>query len=162
MLKPETQIATKHRYMCSNQRHRLQPWSRPPASAPPLFMSSSLATASALPSNPSSWWSNEVIEIARASPAICLFSPGPVWRRSKVKVLRVARRTCVCRLRAVFALERKAVCWLVAQRPSNMLVYLSDGSARTSVGAATLRWKLQIKRSHPVTVYWHRADQSQR
>ena len=28
---------------------------------------------------------------------------------------------------------------LVAQRPSNMLVYLRDGSARTSLRAATLR-----------------------
>ena len=31
------------------------------------------------------------------------------------------------------------VCWLVALRPSNMQVYLMDGSAQTVVGAATLR-----------------------
>ena len=30
-------------------------------------------------------------------------------------------------------------CWLVAQRPSNMLVYLRDGSAQTILRAATLR-----------------------
>ena len=30
---------------------------------------------------------------------------------------------------------------------SNMLVYLRDGSAQTSICAATLRWKLQIKLS---------------
>ena len=30
-------------------------------------------------------------------------------------------------------------CFLVAQRPSNMLVYLKDGSALTIVRAATLR-----------------------
>ena len=38
------------------------------------------------------------------------------------------------------------VCWLVAC-PSNMLVYLTDGSAQTILRAATLRQKLQIKRS---------------
>ena len=38
-------------------------------------------------------------------------------------------------------------CWLVAYRPSNMLVYLRDGSAQTNLRAATLRQKLQIKRS---------------
>ena len=31
------------------------------------------------------------------------------------------------------------VCWLVAQRPSNMRVYLRDGSAHTILRAATLR-----------------------
>ena len=31
------------------------------------------------------------------------------------------------------------VCWLVVQRPSNMLVYLRDGSAQTILRAATLR-----------------------
>ena len=35
--------------------------------------------------------------------------------------------------------------WLVAERPSNMLVYLRDGSAQTAVRAATLRQRLQIK-----------------
>ena len=35
--------------------------------------------------------------------------------------------------------REEGVCWLVAQRPSNMLVYLRDGSAQTSVCAATLR-----------------------
>ena len=35
---------------------------------------------------------------------------------------------------------------LVDQRPSNMLVYLRDGSAQTSLRATTLRQKLQIKR----------------
>ena len=39
------------------------------------------------------------------------------------------------------------VCWLVAKRPSNMLVYLRDGSAQTIVRAVTLRSKLQIKLS---------------
>ena len=34
---------------------------------------------------------------------------------------------------------------LVAKRPSNMLVYLRDGSAQTGLRTATLRWKLQIK-----------------
>ena len=38
-----------------------------------------------------------------------------------------------------------------------MLVYLRDGSAQTIVCAATLRFL-----AHPVTVYWHRADQYQR
>ena len=31
------------------------------------------------------------------------------------------------------------VCWLVAKRPSNRLVYLRDGSAQTILRAATLR-----------------------
>ena len=31
------------------------------------------------------------------------------------------------------------VCWLVAYRPSNMRVYLRDGSAQTILRAATLR-----------------------
>ena len=31
------------------------------------------------------------------------------------------------------------VCWLVAYRPSNRLVYLRDGSAQTILRAATLR-----------------------
>ena len=31
------------------------------------------------------------------------------------------------------------VCWLVAYRPSNMRVYLRDGSAQTVLRAATLR-----------------------
>ena len=39
------------------------------------------------------------------------------------------------------------VCLLVAQRPSNMRVYLRDGSAQTIVRAATLRQKLQIQLS---------------
>ena len=39
------------------------------------------------------------------------------------------------------------VCLLVAWRPSNMLVYLRDGSAQTILRAATLRQKLQIQRS---------------
>ena len=37
------------------------------------------------------------------------------------------------------------VCWLVAVRPSNMLVYLRDGSAQTIVLAAKMRQHLQIK-----------------
>ena len=40
--------------------------------------------------------------------------------------------------------------WLAASRPSNMLVYLRDSSAQTSVNAATLRRELQIKRSDTV------------
>ena len=36
----------------------------------------------------------------------------------------------------------KFVGWLVALRPSNMLVYLRDGSAQTVLRAATLRQKL--------------------
>ena len=36
---------------------------------------------------------------------------------------------------------------LVASRPSNRLVYLRDGSAQTTLRAATLRQKLQITRS---------------
>ena len=40
-----------------------------------------------------------------------------------------------------------------AERPRNMLVYLNDGSAQTFVRAATLREKLQIKLSLPITVY---------
>ena len=44
-----------------------------------------------------------------------------------------------------------------------MLVYFRDVSAQTVLRAATLRKKLQINfLPHPVTVYWHRADQSQR
>ena len=39
------------------------------------------------------------------------------------------------------------VCLLVASRPSNMRVYLWDGSAQTILRAATLRYKLQIKLS---------------
>ena len=37
------------------------------------------------------------------------------------------------------------VCWLVAECLSNMLVYFRDGSALTSVRAATLRQKLHIQ-----------------
>ena len=43
------------------------------------------------------------------------------------------------------ATDNDNVCWLVAQRPSNMLVYLRDGSAQTVVRTAALRQKLQIK-----------------
>ena len=35
--------------------------------------------------------------------------------------------------------EREFVCLLVAYRPSNMRVYLGDGSAQTILRAATLR-----------------------
>ena len=35
--------------------------------------------------------------------------------------------------------NEEVVCWLAALRPSNMLVYLRDGSAQTIVRAATLR-----------------------
>ena len=35
--------------------------------------------------------------------------------------------------------EERIVCWLVAYRPSNRLVYLRDGSAQTILRAATLR-----------------------
>ena len=35
--------------------------------------------------------------------------------------------------------SKKFVCWLVASRPSNRLVYLWDGSAQTLLRAATLR-----------------------
>ena len=38
-------------------------------------------------------------------------------------------------------------CWLVAQRISNMLVDLRDGSALTILRAATLRQQLQIQLS---------------
>ena len=38
---------------------------------------------------------------------------------------------------------------LVAKRPSNMLVYLRDGSAQTIARAATLRLKWQVKLSTP-------------
>ena len=43
--------------------------------------------------------------------------------------------------------EKNYCCLLVAQRPSNMLVYLRDGSAQTILRAATLRQKLQIQLS---------------
>ena len=36
-------------------------------------------------------------------------------------------------------LEPVVVCLLAAERPSNMTVYLGDGSAQTSLRAATLR-----------------------
>ena len=39
------------------------------------------------------------------------------------------------------------VYWLVVLRPSNMRVHFRDGSAKTSLHAATLRQKLQIKLS---------------
>ena len=39
------------------------------------------------------------------------------------------------------------VCWLVPLRPSNLPVYLRDGSAQTNVSITTLRWKLRIKLS---------------
>ena len=45
------------------------------------------------------------------------------------------------------ATSLRFVCWLVAYRPSNMLVYLRDGSAQTILRAATLRQKLQIQLS---------------
>ena len=41
--------------------------------------------------------------------------------------------------------ESEVVWWLIASRPSNMRVYLRDGSAQTILRAATLRWKLQTK-----------------
>ena len=46
-----------------------------------------------------------------------------------------------------FKFSVMCVCWLVAYRPSNMRVYLRDGSAQTILCAATLRYKLQIKLS---------------
>ena len=54
------------------------------------------------------------------------------------------------------------VCLLVALRPSNMPVYLRDGSAQTIY--VLPHWDRSCRSnflSHPVTVYWHRADQSQ-
>ena len=63
---------------------------------------------------------------------------------------------CVC----VCSCVRVCVCvcvYVCVTRPSNGLVYLRDESAQTSV----LRLKLQIKLPHPVTVYRHRASQSQ-
>ena len=38
--------------------------------------------------------------------------------------------------------DEECCCWLLAPRPSNMLVYLRDGSAQPSVRAATLRQKV--------------------
>ena len=49
--------------------------------------------------------------------------------------------------RALGRTETEFVCWLVALRPSNRLVYLRDGSARTVLRADTLRQKLQIQLS---------------
>ena len=47
--------------------------------------------------------------------------------------------------------------------PAPCYCILGDGSPKTIVRAATLRQKLQIKLpSHPVTVNWHRANQSGR
>ena len=50
-------------------------------------------------------------------------------------------------VKAVVGDEGVGVCLLVALRPSNMLVYLRDGPAQTSLRAATLTKKLQIKLS---------------
>ena len=48
--------------------------------------------------------------------------------------------------------DRGCCCLLIAQCPSNMLVYLRDGSARVSICAPTLRLKLQIKLSTSPTM----------
>ena len=65
---------------------------------------------------------------------------GDVWRQRK----------CYC-------------CWLLALRPRNMLVYLTDRSVQTMVRAAITRYKLQSKLSVSSShIYWHRANQSQR
>ena len=39
------------------------------------------------------------------------------------------------------------VCWLLAEHPSDMIVYLIDGSAHTVLRTATMRYKLQIQLS---------------
>ena len=41
-------------------------------------------------------------------------------------------------------IERCCWCSLVAQRPSNILVHLTDGSAQTLGRTATLKWNLQV------------------
>ena len=51
------------------------------------------------------------------------------------------------RLKVLNTQQSRVVCWLVAYCPSNMLVYLRDRSAQTSLHAATLRQKLHIKLS---------------
>ena len=47
-------------------------------------------------------------------------------------------------LEAYVTVQICCCCVQVAQHPSNMLVYLRDGSAQTMVPATTLRYKLQI------------------
>ena len=59
----------------------------------------------------------------------CTLSNKGITKKKKKKKERKERNTE----------EIDRVCWLVAQRPSNMLVYLKDGSAQTIVRAATLR-----------------------
>ena len=70
---------------------------------------------------------------------------GPAWREGRhqgcqreelaVMVWEIDEGTNVCGL---------LVDWLVASRPSNLLVYLRDGSAQTMLHAVTLRQNLQI------------------
>ena len=52
------------------------------------------------------------------------------------------------------------VCWLLAYRPSNVLVYLRDGSAQAIVRAATPRQKSQIKLSISPSQYSTNQSQS--
>ena len=47
----------------------------------------------------------------------------------------------------------RGCCLLVALRPSNMQVYLREGSAQVILRAATLRQKLQIQLSISLAVY---------
>ena len=53
----------------------------------------------------------------------------------RIASVKTTRTTAGC----VWSVWTFVVCWLVAYRPSNMRVYLRDGSAQTILRAATLR-----------------------
>ena len=98
-----------------------------------------------------------VTMIFNVNPIHSVVIDGPCWYSLQLKDLihydlhLNDRHTCVCVCEYEGSLERKQkankrteeplhfVGWLLALRPSNMLVYLRDGSAQTSVCAAMLR-----------------------
>ena len=62
---------------------------------------------------------------------------------SMVGVVRLTETTITVVVGVIFAVNdsggSSSSCWLVVKRPSNVLVYLNDGSAQTILRAATLR-----------------------
>ena len=83
----------------------------------------SMVEASAATSTVNSWWEDLVARLIR----LRLYSPI------------LSNADLVCQW------DGWHYCYLVAECPNNMLMYLRDGSAQTAGPAATLRQKLQIK-----------------
>ena len=72
------------------------------------------------------------------------WTPAELYQHEGRVVITSQKRSTECLLGSMLVSSH---CLLVSEHPSNMLVYIRDGSAQTSVHAATLRQKLQIKLS---------------